>query len=107
MSRLSSRTKHNSQWLQTPNPKPRRQHARDKRQHRRPRLPNPADPPEAAGEEPRRERLARLGDHDGVHGAEEEADDGDGDGVLDEGGDLPDGDFEAEELGVRISEWRR
>ena len=84
-----------SQRLQTLNAKLRRQQTRQERQHGAPRLPDAADPANTPGKEPLGEDVARLLDEDGVHGAEEEADAGDGERVFEEGGDDPDCYFES------------
>jgi hypothetical protein len=83
------------QWLQRLNPMLLRNSARQKREHRAPCLPEAGDPAYRAREDPAGQDAPGLVHGDGVHGPEQDADDGYGDGVADQGGHEPDGEREA------------
>ena len=83
-----------SHRLQDLDPRLGRDRPSDERQERRPCLPGPGDPADAAREEPRREDPPRMAHHEWVHGPEEHADARHRDGAADERGDEPDDDLE-------------
>lgn len=91
-----------SQGRQGRNAKLGREQPGDERQHRGPCLARPSDVPRTRGEEPAGEDGRGVVHQDGEHGAEEEADERDGHGVLNERRDDPDGDLKAGGQAARI-----
>ena len=81
--------------MQNPRPDPLPQQPRKKRRHRAPRTPQRRHRRQTAHLQPLRDQFREHGRGAGIHGAEQEADDGDGDGLADDVGDEPDEQLEA------------
>ena len=89
-----------SQRLQTLDADFGRKRSREERQERRTRLSEARDPANRPSQKSGREHAACVIHDDRVDGAQEESDEGDGDGAADEGGHEPDDEFESVDIFV-------